>query len=66
MTATGLVDQGANTMATNDIPVVGSKISLANSANLGLEVKLVGTTPALTLGNGTVVLYLTYDLIALL
>lgn len=65
MTVTGLVDQAASTLATNDIPVVGSKISLANSANLGVEVKLVGTTPALTLGNGTVYLYVTYTTIAM-
>lgn len=65
MTVTGLVDQAANTQATAAVVVAGPKISLANSANLGLEVKLAGTTPALTLGNGTVYLNLLYNVIAL-
>jgi len=60
MLVTGLVDQTASTQARNLATNPGPKISLANSANLGLEVKLIGTTPALTLGNGTVNLYLQY------
>lgn len=66
MLATGLVDQAANTQATNLSPATGPIISLANSANLGLEVKLAGTTPALTLGNGNVFLNMVYNVIALL
>jgi hypothetical protein len=66
MLATGLVDQAANTQATNVVASTGPIISLANSANLGLEVKLAGTTPTLTLGNGTVVLNLLYNLYAML
>jgi hypothetical protein len=61
MLVTGLVDQAADTVATNYGVSPGPKISLANSANLGLEVKLVGTTPALTLGNGNVTLSMLYN-----
>jgi hypothetical protein len=60
MLVTGLVDQTASTVARNGVTSPSAKISLANSANLGLEVKLIGTTPALTLGTGTVNLYLEY------
>jgi len=63
--ATGLVDQAANTVEGTWSPVAGNIIAQANVANLGLEVKLVGTTPALTLGNGTVVLTMEYDAIIL-
>jgi hypothetical protein len=65
MLVAGLVDQAADTIATNVEPSPGAKISLANSANLGVEVKLVGTTPALTLGNGNVTLNILYNIIAL-
>lgn len=65
MTPTGLVDQGADTVATTDLGV-GPIISLANSANLGLEIKLGGTTPQLTLGNGTVYVHMLYNLYAML
>ena len=61
MLVTGLVDQAADTQATNFAAAAGPKISLANSANLGLEVKLIGTTPALTLGNGNVTLNMLYN-----
>lgn len=66
MTVTGLVDQAANTYAYASSVVAGGKISLANSANLGLEVKLVGTTPALTLGDGTVYLNVLYNVFCML
>lgn len=49
---TGLVDQAASTLAVNNRTSPGAKISRTNAANLGLEVKLIGTTPALTLGDG--------------
>ena len=65
MLATGLVDQGANTLATNFAAATGPISTNANSANLGLEVKLAGTTPALTVGNGTVLLNLIYNVYAL-
>lgn len=65
MLATGLVDQTANTQATNFAAATGPIATLANSVNLGLEVKLTGTTPALTLGNGTVLLSLIYNVYAL-
>jgi hypothetical protein len=34
-------------------------------ANLGLELKLLGTTPALTLGDGTVIVTLGYEVLVL-
>lgn len=66
MLVTGLVDQVTDTVATNYAATPGAKFSAANSANLGLEVKLVGTTPALTLGNGNVTLNILYNVFALL
>lgn len=66
MTVTGLVDQTASTVAlTPGTQTANLKISVANCANLGLEVKLVGTTPALTLGDGTVHLSLGYNILPL-
>jgi hypothetical protein len=65
MLVTGLVDQSASTIAVNSVTTPGPKIALANCANLGLEVKLIGTTPALTLGNGAVNLFLEYTIIPL-
>lgn len=65
MTVTGLVDQVADTVATNFAAATGTKFALTNAANLGLEVKLVGTTPALTLGNGNVYLNLLYNVYCL-
>lgn len=66
MLATGLLTLTANAVATNVSAGVGPITSLATSANLGLEVKLQGTTPALTLGTGTVNLHLIYNTYALL
>lgn len=65
MAVTGLVDQAADTVATNFAAATGTKIAAANAANLGLEVKLTGTTPALTLGNGNVTLNLLYNVYVL-
>jgi len=65
MLVTGLVDQTAVTVARNSVTSPGSKIAKANCANLGLEVKLIGTTPALTLGDGKVNLYLEYNVYCL-
>jgi len=66
MTVTGLVDQTASTIAfTPGTQTANLKISVANSANLGLEVKLVGTAAALTLGDGTVYLHLGYTILPL-
>jgi hypothetical protein len=65
LTVTGLVDQTVVTWAQNMQAATGTKFSKANSANLGMEVKLAGTTPALTLGNGTANLYLNYTIIPL-
>lgn len=65
MTVTGLVDQTASTIALGATTVSTAKIALTNCANLGLEVKLVGTSPALTLGDGTVHLALNYAILPL-
>ena len=62
--ATGLVNQTADTNTSSDL-ATGPFVPTASSKNLGLEVKLAGTTPALTLGNGTVVLTLLYNIYAL-
>ena len=65
MTVTGLVDQTASTVALAATTTSSAKIAITNMANLGLEVKLVGTTPALTLGDGSVHLALGYTIIPL-
>lgn len=65
MTVTGLVDQTASTLALNATTTSSAKIALTNCANLGLEIKLAGTTPALTLGDGTVHLSLGYNILPL-
>lgn len=62
--ATGLVDQVVDKNATNDLGT-GPILTTSTSKNLGLELKLAGTTPALTLGNGTVVLTMLYNIYAL-
>jgi hypothetical protein len=65
MLVTGLVDQTASTLAVNEPVTPGTKIALTAAANLGLEIKLTGTTPALTLGNGMVHIRLEYNIIPL-
>lgn len=57
--ATGLVDQTASTMVSVGAIAAGN-LALTNCQNLGLEIKLVGTTPALTLGDGTLKIILEY------
>lgn len=59
--ATGLVDQTSSQIIDVEPAVAGTVIGLVNVVNLGLEVKLVGTTPALTLGDGLLLIYLDYD-----
>lgn len=63
--ATGLVDQTVNEITTVWPAVAGQDLAQTNEANLGLEVKLTGTTPALTLGDGTVTLTLRYYVLVL-
>jgi len=63
--ATGLVDQTASTNISQAPAVAEAAIANSNSANLGLELKLAGTTPALTLGDGTVKVILRADIYAL-
>jgi len=65
LSPTGLVDQAVNTVASVATVLI-TPTALTNCVNLGLEVKLGGTTPTLTLGNGTVNLYMLYNLYALL
>ena len=65
MTVTGLVDQTTSMIACNLATNPGPKVTLANSKNLGLELKLVGTTPALTLGDGTINTWLLYQIVPL-
>lgn len=64
-TVTGLVDQTVSTCCATQVTLAGSKIAKTNCNGLGLEVKLVGTTPALTLGNGVVNIVLGYDVVTL-
>src|SRR5258708_20969102 len=63
--ATGLVDQVVNEIVNAHKAVAGAIIAQSNRENLGLEVKLTGTTPALTLGLGSVVLSLYYEVLRL-
>jgi hypothetical protein len=62
--ATGLVDQGASSNVSVLASAAGN-LSNANSANLGFELKLIGTTPALTLGNGTLKVVVRWSVVAL-
>lgn len=62
---TGLVDQTVNTVGFVGSTSPETGIAQTNAANLGLEIKLAGTTPALTLGDGTVVVTLEYITISL-
>ena len=47
-------------------PTAAGNIAAANCVNLGLELKLIGTTPALTLGDGLVNVTLRYTIISIL
>jgi hypothetical protein len=63
--ATGLVDQTANTVVSAGALAAGN-LAQTNIANLGIEMKLaIGTTPALTLGDGTLKITAEYTLIDL-
>lgn len=57
--AAGLVDQAANTI---EVVTWNGPQDFAQSdiENLGLDILLQGTTPALTLGDGTLVVFITY------
>jgi hypothetical protein len=63
--ATGLVDQTVNEIVTARPAVIGVITAQTAMANLGLELKLLGTTPALTLGDGTVIVTLGYEVLVL-
>jgi hypothetical protein len=62
--ATGLVDQSASSNVSVLASAAGN-LSNANSVNLGFELKLVGTTPALTLGNGTLKVVVRWSMVAI-
>ncbi|HEX4503165.1 MAG TPA: hypothetical protein VH187_18685 [Scandinavium sp.] len=62
---TGLVDQAVNTTGSV-FSTTSPLVALTNAVNLGLEVKLGGTTPVLTLGNGTLTLHLLYNVYAMI
>jgi len=60
MLATGLVDQTASTILSVR-PSNAGAIAETNCANLGLDIQLEGTTPALTLGDGSLHISLRYS-----
>lgn len=62
--ATGLVDQTTDTLLSVAASNVGA-LSKANCANLGFDIQLVGTAPALTLGNGTVTVNIRWTIVAI-
>lgn len=64
--ATGILDQNTNKLGTNLSAATGPIVAPATGVNLGLEVKLTGTTPALTLGTGTAILTVLFNIYALL
>ena len=63
--ATGLVDQTASAVISVN-PANAGALLLTNCKNLGFELKLVGTAPALTLGDGTLNVTLEWTVINLL
>lgn len=63
--AAGLIDQTASQTISNAPAVAKAAITQANSANLGLEVKATGTTPAFTLGDGSVTVTTQYATVVL-
>lgn len=63
--ATGLVDQTADTVITQEPSATQAAIARTGVEGLGLELKLAGTTPALTVGAGSVIVTLTYDTVSL-
>lgn len=60
--ATGLVNQVVDTFLTVQ-PLNAGAIAATNCANLGLEIQLGGTTPALTLGLGALIVELRYTIV---
>lgn len=62
--ATGLVDQAANTLVSVSALAAGN-LAQTDAAGLGLEMSLIGTGPALTLGDGTLNVQLQFDVLVL-
>jgi hypothetical protein len=63
--ANGLLTAAVNTFASN-VQQAAQNIARTAGANLGIEAKLTGTTPGLTLGTGTLTLTLKYDMYILI
>jgi hypothetical protein len=70
--AVALVSQAANGLVTltssagvNAPQVNAGILTVANSANLGLELTLVGTAPALTLGDGLLYVTMEYSIVTI-
>lgn len=63
--ANGLLTAAVNTFSSN-VQQASQNIARTAGANLGIEAKVTGTTPALTLGTGTLTLTLKYDILVLL
>ena len=58
--ATGLVDQSANAIAYTSATDIGTPALATQAVNSSFEVILTGTSPALTLGNGSVAITTAY------
>jgi len=63
--ANGLLTAAVNTFSSN-VQQASQNIARTAGANLGIEAKVTGTTPGLTLGTGTLTLTLKYDIIILI
>jgi hypothetical protein len=63
--ANGLLTAAVNTFSSN-VQQPTQNIARTVGANLGLELKVTGTTPGLTLGNGTLTVTLKFDLYVLI
>lgn len=63
--ANGLLSAAVNTLSSN-VQQASQNLARTVGGNLGLEVKLTGTTPGLTLGNGTLTLTMKFDVIVLI
>lgn len=63
--ANGLLTAAVNTFSSN-VQQASQNLARTVGANLGLELKLTGTTPGLTLGNGTLTVTLKYDVLVLI
>ena len=63
--ANGLLTAAVNTFSSG-VQQASQNIARTAGANLGLEAKVTGTTPGLTLGNGTLTLTVQFDIYVLI